>query len=181
MARGKRLDTDERDSLIAKLRLDIYLTRSALIGLMPKELQDALSAEVYCENLRDEDDWREWAIRRTIDLADVGPRLQFGDRAGLFRNCYPPCKEGARPPNPEGYAVPLALERHLSGTQRAIRCKVFSSAEEMALERARDNARPQERRRVKLAARTQPTSPWKLLPEAGKPAYTATVIKLQQD
>ena len=92
MARGKRLDTDERDSLIAKLRLDIYLTCSALIGLMPKELQDALSAEVYCENFRDVDDWKEWAIRRTIDLADVGPRLQLGDRVGPFRNCCPLCR-----------------------------------------------------------------------------------------
>lgn len=137
---------------------------------MPEDVQRILSAHYECESYRDVRDWREWAVRKIVQRADTSTARHSS--AGPRAVC-PLCRESSRNRYVEGFALPVGLERHLTGYGQSYQCGVFRAADQEALEAqwSRDRGEPQLVREP--GARTKPA--W----EANDTTPTAAVLLFQ--
>lgn len=130
----------ESEATIRRLKNDLFLTREALISLMPVEVQEILNSHYRCADKNESLHWPGLAAGKIVDLCKPLPRQMFdGYPVGSARANCPLCGHGAESfYGQEGFAIPDGLFRHLLGTHNSRQCAVFGAAHEMARETRRN-------------------------------------------
>lgn len=112
----------------------LWMTRRALIGLMPEDVRNVL------DSYRSRGDeptnlyaWSRQAAEEIVALArDVEQPLYQGQPLGSPRAFCPLCAAGTSSPYESGFALPEGVTRHLLGTYNCRQCDVFEAAFELA-------------------------------------------------
>lgn len=164
---------DPRDATIRRLRDDLYVTRRAIIQLMPDDRRALLDAAGHCDTFEDVHAWGRWAADALIGAAAAGadPLLY----SGPLRAPCPLCGAEAQTPYERGFSLPEGLRRHLEGTHRSRQCSVFMAAEQLCLDTVR--ALSDTNGRLSLGpSRRKPWEPTEAVEASGLPASTGGTV-----
>lgn len=144
---GVRLVSELEEWLFGKL----YEAQIVVLELLRPEMREIL--ETYHQVTGDDGvwSWRQEAIRKLIEKADVRPAHEMGEHSSISpRATCPLCGQGSTAPYAgRGYAIPEGLRRHLEGSG-AFPCRVLNIAIDLC--------RQQVRFRKKRFARSIPLS-----------------------
>jgi hypothetical protein len=110
------------DKKISDLENELYLSRRAIIELMPEQKRKILTSFYECESRQETHAWRDKIAEELIGTAEV-IRSYNSDRA-----CCPLCGDGSSSGYEHGYSVPVGLTRHLTGWGRVRECSVAAAA-----------------------------------------------------
>jgi hypothetical protein len=121
----------ENTEAIRRLEDELYLARSTIISLMPKESQEILKSYYSCSSKEGTYGWEGSAAERITGLAEMLPAHQ-GSYFGTRAYC-PLCGYGSSSPHENGFSVPEGLRRHLVGWGGNVhQCRVFEAAVKLA-------------------------------------------------
>jgi hypothetical protein len=119
-----------------RLTVDLSTTRDRFVELMDvRGLLDGYSG------LEDHDGllaWRDGALQRVLDAADVRNGDEMGDGRYGDRALCPLCRRSANGSRRvRGFAFPEGLRRHLLGESIPRQCEVFAAADNSIVRRIR--------------------------------------------
>jgi len=159
---------------------ELYFAHTAVIELMPKLQQKILNTWTDVDERADLLKWEKWAVDRLLDSADKWHGPEMGAPIGEWRAICPLCSGEANTPYSRGFAIPIGLARHLSGSHGSRRCSVFNAAFELAMDRVRRHEDPTEPRRGMTGPFcTVRTKPWNETLPVSEPSPAAKVIELR--
>ncbi|MDY0746552.1 hypothetical protein SNE35_18710 [Paucibacter sp. R3-3] len=119
------------------LRGELYFAYTAILELMPDMQQEFLVAWSGVQDHRDLSAWLRWAVDGLLDMAerDHGPSVD--SRIGQWRANCPLCAREELSRLNRGFAYPIGLNRHLSGSHGMKRCSVVAAAHWLAVDNIR--------------------------------------------
>lgn len=175
-ARYLKVMAPSSDEEIRWLKSKLYQAQSAVIELMPGEIERMLYGFYSCESRDEGVAWKEKVTESLIELASssAAPETAWGEHRA---NC-PLCNRGSYSAYQEGFSLPEGLRRHLVGWGKNRRCVVmevvsnmandhwnekFSAAEQEAWQA--DQGALAKRRKTEMLYRTSPYGDAKLLDE----------------
>lgn len=173
-ARNLKVMAQSSAEEIRWLKSKLYQAQSAVIGLMPSEIEQMLYGFSSCESRDEGIAWKEQVTESLIQLASSAVlKTAWGEHRA---NC-PLCNRGSYSTYQEGFSLPEGLRRHLAGwgNSRCVVMEVVSSlandhwnekfsAAELEARRAEQNAL-EARRKTETLYRTSPYGDAKLLDE----------------
>jgi hypothetical protein len=123
------LNNNEKDAKIQLLERDLYLARSAIVGLMSEPKQKILNSYYYWQTRQERYGWINEVAEEIIAMAEPVSgehSLYFSERAYC-----PLCGGGTSSPYESGFSLPEGLRRHLTGSG-ASQCVVTEAASNLA-------------------------------------------------
>jgi hypothetical protein len=131
---SSKLGKHDADAEIARLKVELFMTRRAMISLMREDAQAILLSSSACQSLADVVDWSERAARDVLALCQPQPaEVMGGIHKSSPRTTCPLCMgDNSGPGDVKGFAFPEGMTRHLLGTYKARQCPVFKIAVEQA-------------------------------------------------
>ena len=175
-ARYLKVMAPSSDEEIRWLKSKLYQAQSAVIELMPDEIERLLYGFYSCESRDKGVAWKEKVVKTLIELASSSAVIETG--WGEQRAYCPLCNRGSSSAYQKGFSLPEGLRRHLVGWGENSRCVVmevvsnlandhwnekFSAAEQEAWHAEQDALA--KRRKTETLYRTSPDGDAKLLDE----------------
>jgi hypothetical protein len=165
--------------VVRDLERELKNTRYKLISLatrsLPDDIRDALiHGYSACKTEHQFSDWQHDTIAKIIAAAEPEPENEFF--GGRLAYC-PLCNHGAQQWGSKrfyGFALPLGLEKHLTGRGNTSRCDIFATAVTLARDylqpkfeesKQREHDARETRRQTERLFLIDPTEPAKLIDE----------------